>query len=381
MLEKIGVKKIINCSGTLTVLGGTTVDDEVIDAMKEVAGIYVDMPELHRQVGEYLAKLIGCDSAFVVNGAGAGLVISVAACMTGGELSKMIRLPDTTGMKDEIIVQHLQRNMYDYNLRLTGTNIVEIGDQNRTTKKDLQAAINQKTAAIVYFVFDPHQGVLPLDAVCREAHRHDIPVIVDAAAELPPAENLTRFLKMGADLAIFSGGKDIGAPNDTGLIVGRKDLVEACMRLGPHSYERVNSQVRVFIGRPMKTSKEDIIAFVTALERYLKADHKKRLLEWERIADSLISGLKNVGDNIRARKIYGSDIDHPRPAIVPIVEIELTKGRVLAGEMIQKLRHSSTPIAAYSVEGKICLSPQCLARGEVKIVISRLMEIISSSGI
>jgi uncharacterized pyridoxal phosphate-dependent enzyme len=379
MLEKLGVKKIINCAGSLTILGGTTVDDQVIDVMKEVARIYVDMPELHRRAGEYLAKLIGCDSAFVVNGAEAGLVISVAACMTRGELTKMIQLPNTHGMRNEVLVQHLHRNMYDHNIQLTGASIVEVGNSSGTTEQDLRSAINPKTAAIVYFVYDPQAGVLPLDVVCKEAHKHDVPVIADCAAELPPSENLTRFLKMGADLALFSGGKDIGAPNDTGLILGRRDLVDACMRLGPHNYERVDSQLRVFIGRPMKTSKEDIVAFIAALERYLQTNHEERLSSWEKKVEFMISQLEGLNGILHARKIYGNDTGQPRPAIVPRVEIELASTAITVEDVIEKLRHGRVPIAAYAPKGKLCISPQCLEEGEEEIVISRLSEILSPS--
>jgi len=377
MLEEIGVTKVINCAGTLTVLGGTTVDPEVIDSMKEIAGFYVDMPEFHRKVGEYLARMIGCESAFVVNGAEAGLVISLAACMTRGDLRKMTRLPDARGMRDEYIVQRLHRNMYDSNLRLTGATLVEIGGRSGTSEKDLERAINSKTAAVVYFVYDPQRGVLPLDVVCRIAHGRRVPVIADAAAELPPVENLTKFLKMGADLAVFSGGKDIGAPNDTGLIVGRKDLVDACMRLGPHSYESVGSQVRVFIGRPMKTSKEDVIAFVAAMKRYLRMDHAKRFVEWSRKTEYMVSELEKLGEKVRVIRSEAHQLGQLRPAGIPRIQVELVGGGLTAERLIRELKEGTPSIVAYSDDGRLGLSPQCLGDGEEEIVISRLKGIIS----
>src|SRR5579872_738336 len=231
VIKELGIKPVINCAGTLTVLGGNTVDPEIIDAMKEAAGSFFDMPELHRKAGEYIAGLLGVEDAFIVNGAEAGIVLSLAACMTRGDISNMVKLPGTGGMKDEVLVQSLHRNMYDYPLGFTGAKIVEVGSESGTNGEDFEKAITNQTVATVYFVYDPKKGVLPLPEVSRICHERNIPVIADAAAELPPKENLTWFLKQGADLVVFSGGKDIGAPNDTGLIVGRKDLVSACRGL------------------------------------------------------------------------------------------------------------------------------------------------------
>jgi len=124
---------------------------------------------------------------------------------------------------------------------------MEIGTETKTTEEDLRRAINNKTCAVLYFAFDPQEGVLPLEKVVKIAHEFNVPVIVDAAAELPPRENLKKFYDLGADLVLFSGGKDLGAPNDTGLILGRKELVQLWRRLGPHSYEKVDDKTRIYI--------------------------------------------------------------------------------------------------------------------------------------
>jgi L-seryl-tRNA(Ser) seleniumtransferase len=375
VLEELGIRPLINCTGNETVLGGTTVDDSVIEAMKEVAKVFVDMEELHRKAGEYLSRLLRCEDAFITNGAQAGLLISVAACMCKGDLKEMLRLPDTNNVRNEVIIQRLHRNMYDYNVRFTGCHIVEIGTNQGTSKDDLERAINEKTGAILYVAFDPLKGVLPLNEVSRIAHSYGIPVIVDAAAELPPVENFKKFLESGADLVLFSGGKDIGAPNDTGLIIGRKDLIEACRLLGPQSYREVDSQTRVFLGRPMKVSKEDIFAFIQALKNYLRTDHHKRLASWERRATSIMSKLAVV-DGVKVRKIY-SGTYQPRPVCVPKVEVELTStSKLTAEQIVVKLRHCATPIATYSIEGKLYINPQCLKDGEEETVLARLLELL-----
>jgi L-seryl-tRNA(Ser) seleniumtransferase len=374
--EELGVRPVINCSGNLTVLGGNVVDEAVIDAMKEAARSFFDMPELHLKAGEYIAKLIGVEDAYIVNGGEAGIVLSLAACMTRGDIDKMVTLPNSQGMKHEVIVQSLHRNMYDYPLEFTGSRIVEAGDKNGTTREDFKRSISDQTVASVYFVYDPQERVLPLQEVAGICHERNIPVIADAAAELPPKENLTKFLKLGADLVVFSGGKDIGAPNDTGLVLGRKDLVSTCRSLGPHSYLPYRTGTHVFIGRPMKTSKEDVFAFVTAFKKYLVSDEKARLLEWERKADYLVGELSKYSNAGNVKKMYDGP-GQPRPSCVPKVELELhTDKGISAAEIMDKLKDDEPSILTYVRGGKLYLNTQCIQPDEEKIVVQRLANIL-----
>jgi len=376
--NEIGVEPIINCAGNVTVLGGNIVDEEVIEAMKEAAGSFFDMPTLHKKAGAFIARLLGVEDAYISGGAEAGLLLSLAACMTGGELEQMVKLPKTDGMKNEVIIQSLHRNQYDYPLQFTGAKIVEVGNSRKTVASDIENAISERTAACVYFVFDPMEGVLPLEEVARVCHARGVPVIADGAGELPPVENLTAFLKMGADIAVFSGGKDIGSTNDTGLVVGRRDIIQACRRLGPHSYIPYGKGTHVFIGRPMKTSKEDIFGFVTALKRYLKADQRARLEEWERKAAYLVSELQKFPEVVSVRKMYDS-YDQPRPLCVPKVEFEFKKAEPhgsTAEWIMGELQRGQPSIVGYVLEGKFYLSPQCLKPGEVEIVAHTISEIL-----
>jgi len=375
MLDELGVHRVINATGVLTVLGGSVIDDEVIAAMEEVAKIYVDVPELQKKAGNYLSKLLGVEAAFVTAGAAAGLVLSMAACMTLGKQENMSRLPRTEGMRNEVIVQKLHRNMYDYNLELAGARIVEAGDKRGTTTSDLARAINERTAAVVYFVFDPQEGVLPLEEVIRISHAREIPVIVDAAAENPPAENLRKFNNMGADLVLFSGGKDLGGLNNSGLMLGRKSLIEACVRLGPHSYEQSESGLRVYIGRPMKVSKEGIVGLVAAVKKYLRTDQTIRLLEWDNEAKYLVSELSGF-KSVAVRKITPVNVDHPRPMIVPRVEIEPLSSNLTADILEKELLKGDLPIYAYTLEGKLYINPQCLLEGDEMIVAKRVSKLL-----
>ncbi|MEM2614601.1 MAG: aminotransferase class V-fold PLP-dependent enzyme [Nitrososphaerota archaeon] len=374
LIEELGLKPIINASGNLTILGGTTLEDEVLEAMKEASKVYLDMNELHIKAGQYIAKLIGVEDAYITCGAGAGIALSVAACIIRNRPDRRGTFPHIQDLRHEVIVQKQHRNFYDYIIEIPGAKIKEIGTENKTTENDLINAINDKTCAVMYFVFDPQEGILPLDKVVKISHSFNIPVVVDAAAEVPPRENLKKFYEMGADLILFSGGKDIGAPNDTGLILGRREFVELCRKLGPHSYEKVDGKTRIYIGRPMKTSKEDIFAVVAAIKRYLSIDEKTRLKKWEDKVDYIISELINAGIR-NVAKIYPSGFGHSRPACIPRVEI-YPPHNGNAEKLLTQLRQYDPPIYAYTFENKLYISPQCLRDGEEKIVAEALKKIL-----
>jgi L-seryl-tRNA(Ser) seleniumtransferase len=373
VLRELGVRPIINACGTLTILGGTTVADEISEAWAEASRVYLDMNELHTKAGEFISKLTGAESAYITAGTAASLVISIAACVTRGDTEKMARLPKTQGMRNEVVVQRLHHNEFEFLFEIAGAEIVEVGDEHMTTHEELEDAICERTAAVAYFAFDPQEGVLPLETVLEISHRHGVPVIVDAAAEIPPVQNLMKFIRMGCDLVLYSTGKDIGAPSDTGIILGRRELVRTCMRLGPHNREIVNSKARDYIGRPMKTSKEDILAVVAALRRYVRNDHARRRDLWENKIQYMVSELSKCSDLKVSRVLptYG----HPRPVSIPRVELEFHKG-IAADEVSRRLRNGDPPIFAYVMGNNLYLNPQCLCNGEEEIVVSRITEIL-----
>jgi len=374
MLQELNVKPIINARGPFTVLGGSRLDDEVMSAIDEVRRYFVDMEELNRNAGELIAKMIGVEAAFITSGAEAGLVLALAACMTKGIQVRMNRLPDTHGMPNEVIVQRLQRNLYDYGLEISGAKMKEVGNDVETTARDMSEAFGMNTAAVVYFAFDPQEGVLPLSKVIELAHSRQVSVIVDAAGELPPLENLKTFTAAGADLTVFSGGKDLGAPNNTGIVLGSKELISICRRLGPHSYEAIDSKLRVYFGRPMKTSKEDIVATVAAVKRYLNTDRAARMLRWERMGDYIRKELSRRFPKLEIKTVQGS---RPRPPMIPKVELNLRGSGVSCEEIQQQLKLQEPKIFVYSLGDSLIVNPHCLDEGEEKIVAKRLVEILS----
>ncbi|ABW01971.1 aminotransferase class V-fold PLP-dependent enzyme [Caldivirga maquilingensis] len=378
VLDKLGVRKVINACGTLTVLGSNRVSSRVLEAMREVADSFIDMNELLVKSGEYIAKLLNVPGALVTSGAGAGLVLAVAAAITEGDVDKMSRLPFTDGLRNEIIIQypHTVGNPYVYLINIPGGRVRIVGSPSGVNENDIKNALNKNTAAVLHFQYEPQEGEVPLSKVIDIAHEFNTPVIVDAAAELPPLLNLTRFIKMGADLVVFSGGKDIGAPGDTGLILANNlRLLEACRLMSPFSYINVNGQSRVFIGRVMKISKEDIVALVAALEEYVKVNHEERLSVMNKMADEVISELTAVLPGIRIEKRLNHPGERIRPVTVPKVEIKLP--RRYTELYIKLLREGDPPIYACECEGNLCINMHTLSQDEVPIVINRLKEVIS----
>jgi D-glucosaminate-6-phosphate ammonia-lyase len=283
---RLGVKPIINAAGSITRLGGTRTRPEVLDVMADAASVLVELGELNEKAGEAIARLTGAEAGFVCSGAAGGLVLQAAACIAGKDPVKMHRLPDSQGMKNEIIIQNMHRFHYDQDYRMAGGKLVEIGHSKEVTAWQLEGAINENTAAVAY-LFAPFTSrrALPLEEVCRIAHQHGVPVIVDAASTLPPRANLHRYLEGGADMVVFSGGKGVRGPQGTGILCGRKDLIEAAA---------ANASPNMFLGRPMKVAKEEVVGLVTALELFVQEDEEAEMGHYRSMAQPVVDALAEV---------------------------------------------------------------------------------------
>jgi len=373
--EELGVRRVINACGTETLLGGSLMEAETLQAMNEAASSFVYMEELMEKAGEVIAKIIGAEKALITSGACAALAVGVAACMTGKDLAKIARLPDTTGMKNEVIIQRLHVNPYVGCVRASGAKIVEVGNQFGTRRWEIEGTINEKTAAILHVVLDPKPGALPLEEVIEIGKKNNVPVIVDAAAELPPVENLRKFIAMGADLVAFSGGKEIRGPNDSGILCGRKDLIEAASLIAFPSWPGWAT-----IGRTMKISKEQIVGLVVALKRYVNKNHDEEMKRWRKMAEYMAKELDKI-PNVKARVII--PIIGPRPLVIPRTEVYLDEKALgmTVSEVLSKLRSGNPAIQVWRVpyEPILHLNPQCLRDGEEKIVVERLKQILQGA--
>jgi len=260
---------------------------ETVAAMQEASQAFVNIDELNEAAGTTIARMLGAEAAFMTGGAAAGLVLQAAACMTGDDPANVARLPDTTGMKNEFIIQRSHRFMYDQAFRVAGGVLVEIGIGRRTVPYELEGAINEKTAGVIYLVspFTSPPGILHFEEVCQIAHRHGVPVVVDAASMLPPRENLFKYLRMGADLVNFSGGKGIRGPQSTGILAGRQDLIRAAV---------LNSSPNQGVGRAAKTSKEEIVGLVTALELFLAEDEEAEMNRYREVCTSIVDAMRDI---------------------------------------------------------------------------------------
>ncbi|MGE3268703.1 MAG: aminotransferase class V-fold PLP-dependent enzyme [Chloroflexota bacterium] len=308
--ERLGLRPIINARGTHTRLGGTLMRSEVLEAMQQAAGAYVVLDELQDRASEVIARATGAEAGVVIGGAEAGLLIGTAAILAGTDPAKIASLPDTTGMKNEAIMHRAHRNGYDHGVRAAGAKIVDIGYGNSAMAYQLRAAINERTALVVYLMSPwASQGALPLKQTCEIAHEYGVPVLVDAAAMLPPTSSLTRFIAEGADLVTFSGGKGLMGPQSSGILAGRADLIRAA---------RINGSPYHSVGRPAKAAKEDIVGLIVALENYLERDHEADFAGWKAQADYMIERLQGF-KGVEVTYLYDGR-EHP----VPRVEIFFT---------------------------------------------------------
>lgn len=364
--QSLGIRKIINANATLTRLGGSLMAPEVIEAMVSAAGCFVDLPDLQCKIGDRIAELTHNEAAYISSGAAAGLVLATAVCITGANPDLIHSFPDLRGLKNEVIVHHTHRNGYDYAVRQTGIKMIEIGTEQGTTADNLINAITPHTAAFFWF-----QGAmntpndLPLTDVIKIVHERGIPVVVDAAAQLPPVSNLWNFTQMGVDLAVFSGGKDLRGPQSSGLILGRRDLVTAC---------RLHGNPNAAIGRPMKVGKEEMLGMLAALERYLKLDHDKRENSCETIVQDWCDGLSGIA-GISAVRDFPNEAGQPLPRTK--VTFQADKIGQTRDEIMTALLSGDAAISvAPCGDDGIYLNPMTLEAGEEIIVLERLQAIL-----
>ena len=284
--NRLGVKRIINAASWITVYGGSIMPPAVVQAMDDASHWFVDMHELNEKAGNIIATLTGAEAGLVTAGSAAGMVLEAAATMAGNDPAKIWQLPDTSNMKNEIILHRAHRVNYDHSFRAAGAMLVEIGNASTTQEWELENAINENTAAVAY-IFGPRRGgAIPLRRTVEIAHQHDIPVIVDAAAMLPPLENLSRFIEEGADLVSFSGGKGGMGPQSTGILAGRADLIQAAYANGaPNS---------VSVGRAAKVCKEEIAGLITALEIFVDTDFEAVNAAWRAKCAHVVEELREI---------------------------------------------------------------------------------------
>jgi L-seryl-tRNA(Ser) seleniumtransferase len=371
-LKKLNITPVINASGTLTSLGGCRTRPEVVRAMAQVGDEFISLEELHQKAGAHLAKILGVEAAMVTSGAAAGLTLAAAACMVSGETKDLdavaSRLP-LAPTKRKVVIQCSHRSPFERAIQMAGATLLQVGDAIRTRSIDLKAALGEDTAAVVFFLqAEMLDSSLSLVDTLEIAHACDIPVIVDAAAELPPKHNLWKLARDGADLVIFSGSKDLHGPQTSGLLVGRSDLINLAMQQSaPHEH---------VIGRPLKAGKEIVAGMVTAVELYLEEDEVARFAEWGRIANYIDSNLGRI-KRLQSR-IFTPNQPYIQPAIIPRIEVTLEETLAIT---VEELKHAllegNPPVVVEVVREVLWINTHTLTMTEAEIIVRRIDEIVS----
>ena len=365
--ERLGLRTFINARGTITTLGGSIMPPEVVAAMAEASLSFVRLEELHDRVGERLAGLTGAEAAFVCAGAASGMLLAGAACLTGTDPGAVAALPDTGGRPNRFVISLVDSHFYVHQgFRVCGGELVRVGSRESVTAADYEAALDERTAAVVFFL-----GSQPLEQL-REivpiARRRGVPVIVDAAAQLPPRSNLTDLTtEIGADLAVYSGGKGLFGPQSSGLILGRADLVKAAsMNSNPHSG----------VGRGMKVGKEEVVGLLRAVELFLEADEEGVIAEWERRCRVVAAAADGI-DGVTAE--CDPPFSNRFPPASPLVHLRFA-GHAPAGSraVAAALEQGEPAILVAASDDSITVGPQTLQEGEAEIIAARLRALLSA---
>jgi L-seryl-tRNA(Ser) seleniumtransferase len=325
--SKLGVTPFINAAGTFTILSASILPAEVQAAMTRAAQQPVNIEELLRASGEYLARRLHCEAALVTAGAASALTLGTAACITLGNEQAILNVPaDMTGLKNEVIVQKTHRYGYDHALRNCGIKFVEV-----ETMQEYEAAFNERTV-MAHFFNAAESGQISREDWVRVAHKHGVPCFNDAAADVPPIANLWNYTQMGFDLVTFSGGKGIRGPQCTGLLLGRKDLIEFAVKN--------NSPYSNTIGRGMKVGKEEIIGLVAAVDWLLSQDEAAMVAEFQKRAERIAGQLKGI-PSVETKIFVPPVANH-----VPHLLITYDQNRIpITGQQImEKLRQGSPRI-------------------------------------
>ncbi|SNZ11905.1 L-seryl-tRNA(Ser) seleniumtransferase [Natronoarchaeum philippinense] len=392
--DDLDVPEVINATGTKTRIGGSLIRPEAADAMRRAAEGFARISDLQARASELIQDVTGAQAGYVASGASACMTLAAAACIAGDDPAAMASLPDTEGLADEIVVPRTHRTGYDHAYRVAGAELVDVGANDaylgtgaeNTERWEIEAAIGADTAAVAYV--QKEYTTPPLEAVVEVAHDNDVPVIVDAAAELPPVENLERFIDLGVDLVAFSGGKAIRGPQTTGILAGREDLIRsvAAQQLDMHAaadawvppaelvdVDALGGVPRQGIGRGMKVGKGELVGLIRALELFVEEDHEARTAEWrdraERIAEEL------ADEPALSTSLAAASATDVAPTVT--VSVDEAEAPVTTAELVRGLREENPRIfvgADALDQAQFTINPMCLPDEQVAYVLDRIRD-------
>lgn len=390
--EELGVPTVINAASTKTRIGGSLIRPEAVEAMSSAAESFVRISDLQARASELISEVTGAEAGYVASGAAACLTLGTAACIAGNDLGTMDRLPLAEDAPNEVVMPRSHRNGYDHAIRLAGARIVDVGNNDNhlgtgsvnTELWEIEDAITERTAAVAYMQKSYSQP--ELEDVVEVAHERDVPVIVDAAAELPPKRNLSRFVDEGADLVVFSGGKAIRGPQASGILTGRRDLVEsaAMQHLDMHvaesvweppadliDLERFAGVPRQGVGRPLKVGKEELAGLIRALQLFVEEDHDARVREWTERTEAMAASLREE----ESLSITVTEAEKTAVAPEVFARLDPELAGIDAETLVAELRGEDPRVFVgpdYLHESAFTVNPMCLTDAEAEYAVERI---------
>lgn len=359
-MRKLGLRPVINGVGVVTNLGGSIMPPEVVEAMVEASRFFVPFTELQEKVGARVADLLSVPAAMVSCGAASAITCATAACVAGGDVERVRQLPDTTGLKNEIVQQKSHRSGYEAQMTLVGTKIVWV-----ESRRELDAAINERTAMMFFLNKADPDGQIRRQEWIEVGRQRGVPTFNDAASDVPPAERLREYVREGFDLVAFSGGKGLLGPQATGFLLGRADLIRAAQgAISPHGG----------VGRGMKVGKEEMLGALVALERYLRVDHDAERKELDRRAahvQRVLDGLRHV-----TTERHVPEIANRVPHV--LVRWDAEALGLSTQRLVESLRAGDPPIWVSPMgEAGVRISMWMLRGGEHEIVAARIRDLLT----
>lgn len=360
--KELGLRTFINAAGTYTSMTGSLMPKEVVEAISYGANEYVNLDDLQDKVGERIAELLECEYATVSSGCFGAMSIGMAGILTGKDPKKVKQLPNTEGMKNEVIMQESHSIGYAQALTNVGAKVVRV-----KTANQLEKAITDKTCMLWFLNAHTDRGEIKWEEFIDLGKKHNIPTFIDCAADVPPVENLFRFTKMGFDLVAFSGGKGLRGPQSAGLLLGKREYIEAARMHTPPRGET--------IGRGMKVNKEEVLGMLAALELYLEKDHRKEWEMWE-------SQIQLISDS--ANSVVGVETEiHVPPYAnhVPSLRIrwDEKKVKITPNEVRKQLTEGHPSIQTVGDSKSVGMTTWMMVPGQERIVAKRVKEILSSA--
>ena len=363
ILDRLDVEPVINAGGPNTKHSGSRPRKVAIEAMEEASVSFYNIDEFLIEAGKAIADLIGAPAATITSGASGGLVVQAAAAIARDDADKIAALPNTDGMASDLIIQKHHRFIYDHLYLTSGGRFKEVGDGVACMPDEVEAAIDKNTAAIIHLE-SPYKSndVIPLDQLVDIAHRHDLPVLCDAASMLPPRANLKRFLDQGADLVSFSGGKGIRGPQSTGILTGTPEWVE---------HARLNNYPNVGIARAQKVSKEEMAGLIAALNEFVETDEEEETKRYIEMMQLVVDQIVEVPGVI-------ASVIHDRDHYIPHAVITFgSNWRGPDSDEIHRRLMAGRPrvyVANFGRAGQLVVDPLNIQEGELEVVAERVRD-------